>query len=245
MCIRDRNVLSKETRIGVLSEIINRSRLGLEKSTLYNFNNANIISFESGVKSLNDYDCKELVEESFNLAVIEKVDSKSFVEQFYKKMGINYAFKFNDECEDSYKKNNLDLGVKRISKASNVKKWRSVEENTIEILRGFDEIANVLDVAAQNVGYDIEVITKDGTHKYFEVKSVDNIGAPFSMTNNEFSAAVQYKEKYYLAIVNQSDNYIEICFISDPINSLNMTKRVTKWEWYCNSYDGNYTKYIV
>lgn len=240
-----KNVLSKETRIGVLSEIINRSRLGLEKSTLYNFNNANIISFESGVKSLNDYDCKELVEESFNLAVIEKVDSKSFVEQFYKKMGINYAFKFNDECEDSYKKNNLDLGVKRISKASNVKKWRSVEENTIEILRGFDEIANVLDVAAQNVGYDIEVITKDGTHKYFEVKSVDNIGAPFSMTNNEFSAAVQYKEKYYLAIVNQSDNYIEICFISDPINSLNMTKRVTKWEWYCNSYDGNYTKYIV
>lgn len=80
-----KNVLSKETRIGVLSEIINRSRLGLEKSTLYNFNNANIISFESGVKSLNDYDCKELVEESFNLAVIEKVDSKSFVEQFYKK----------------------------------------------------------------------------------------------------------------------------------------------------------------
>lgn len=78
-------MLSKETRIGVLSEIINRSRLGLEKSTLYNFNNANIISFESGVKSLNDYDCKELVEESFNLAVIEKVDSKSFVEQFYKK----------------------------------------------------------------------------------------------------------------------------------------------------------------
>ena len=135
--------------------------------------------------------------------------------------------------------------MKRISKASNVKKWRSVEENTIEILRGFDEIANVLDVAAQNVGYDIEVITKDGTHKYFEVKSVDNIGAPFSMTNNEFSAAVQYKEKYYLAIVNQSDNYIEICFISDPINSLNMTKRVKKWEWYCNSYDGNYTKYIV
>lgn len=58
---------------------------------LYNFNNANIISFESGVKSLNDYDCKELVEESFNLAVIEKVDSKSFVEQFYKKMGINYV----------------------------------------------------------------------------------------------------------------------------------------------------------
>ena len=54
-----KNVLSKETRIGVLSEIINRSRLGLEKSTLYNFNNANIISFESGVKSLNDYDCKD------------------------------------------------------------------------------------------------------------------------------------------------------------------------------------------
>lgn len=41
------------------------------------------------------------------------MDSKSFVEQFYKKMGINYAFKFNDECEDSYKKNNLDLGVKK------------------------------------------------------------------------------------------------------------------------------------
>lgn len=90
--------------------------------------------------------------------------------------------------------------MKRISKASNVKKWRSVEENTIEILRGFDEIANVLDVAAQNVGYDIEVITKDGTHKYFEVKSVDNIGAPFSMTNNEFSAAVQYKENIILQL---------------------------------------------
>ena len=240
-----KNVLSKETRVSVLSEIINRARLGLDKSIIHNFNNANIISFESGVKSLNEYDDKELVEESFNLAVIEKVGAESCVEQFYKKIGINCKFKCNGEGENSFKKNNHNTAIKRISKVSNVKKWRTVEENTIEILRDFDEIINVLDVAAQNVGYDIEVITKDGVHKYYEVKSVDTIGAPFSMTNNEFSAAVQYKENYYLAIVNQSDSYIEICFICDPVNSLNMTKRVTKWEWYCNSYNGNYMKYIV
>lgn len=238
-------VFSKETRITVLTEIINRARLGLDKNMLHIFNNANIISFESGIKCLNDYDSNELIEDSFNLAVIEKVGSELFVEQFYKTIGVNYIRQYNNEDVNSSINNNHGEIKKAIMKTSNVKKWRSVEENTIEVLREFDENVSVLDVAAQNVGYDIEAITTDGTHKYYEVKSVDNIGEPFSMTNNEFSAAVQYKEKYILAIVNQNDSYIEICFIKDPINSLSMTKRVTKWEWYCNSYNGDTIKYTV
>lgn len=231
-------ILSKESRIEVMYELIDRSRFGLDKALLTKFNNANVITFNTDVKKVINCDKNDIIEDSFNAAVIEKVGSVVYVEQFYKVLGLKNIRQqgYNKEISPSIISRNVgSIGTKSV-----VKKWRTVEQNLGEILRSLDGVVNVIDVAAQNVGYDIETIMTDGTHRYYEVKSVDNMGNAFTMTNNEFSAAVQYKYKYYLAIVQQDESRIEVCFICDPISTLNMTKRVTKWEWYCSSYTGEF-----
>lgn len=58
----------------------------------------------------------------------------------------------------------ISRNVGSIGTKSVVKKWRTVEQNLGEILRSLDGVVNVIDVAAQNVGYDIETIMTDGTH---------------------------------------------------------------------------------
>ena len=231
-------ILSKESRIEVMYELIDRSRFGLDKALLTKFNNAYVITFDTDVKKVINCDENDIIEDSFNAAVIEKVGSVAYIEQFYKVLGLKNI------CQQGYNKeispSIISRNVGSIGTKSVVKKWRTVEQNLGEILRSLDGVVNVIDVAAQNVGYDIETIMTDGTHRYYEVKSVDNMGNAFTMTNNEFSSAVQYKDKYYLAIVQQDENRIEVCFICDPISTLNMTKRVTKWEWYCSSYTGEF-----
>ena len=231
-------ILSKESRIEVMYEIIDRSRFGLDKALLTKFNNANVITFDTDVKKIINCDEKDIIEDSFNEAVIEKVGSVVYVEQFYKVLGLKNIRQ--QEYDKEISSPIISRNVGSIGTKSVVKKWRTVEQNLGEILRSLDGVVNVIDVAAQNVGYDIETIMTDGTHRYYEVKSVDNMGNAFTMTNNEFSSAVQYKDKYYLAIVQQDESRIEVCFICDPINTLNMTKRVTKWEWYCSSYTGEF-----
>ena len=231
-------ILSKESRIEVMYEIIDRSRFGLDKALLTKFNNANVITFDTDVKKIINCDEKDTIEDSFNAAVIEKVGSVVYVEQFYKVLGLKNIRQ--QEYDKEISSPIISRNVGSIGTKSVVKKWRTVEQNLGEILRSLDGVVNVIDVAAQNVGYDIETIMTDGTHRYYEVKSVDNMGNAFTMTNNEFSSAVQYKDKYYLAIVQQDESRIEVCFICDPINTLNMTKRVTKWEWYCSSYTGEF-----
>ena len=231
-------ILSKESRIEVMYELVDRSRFGLDKALLTKFNNANVITFNTDVKKVINCDKNDIIEDSFNAAVIEKVGSVVYVEQFYKVLGLKNIRQqgYNKEISPSIISRNVgSIGTKSV-----VKKWRTVEQNLGEILRSLDGVVNVIDVAAQNVGYDIETIMTDGTHRYYEVKSVDNMGNAFTMTNNEFSSAVQYKDKYYLAIVQQDESRIEVCFICDPISTLNMTKRVTKWEWYCSSYTGEF-----
>lgn len=231
-------ILSKESRIEVMYELVDRSRFGLDKALLTKFNNAYVITFDADVKKVINCDENDIIEDSFNAAVIEKVGSVAYIEQFYKVLGLKNI------CQQGYNKeispSIISRNVGSIGTKSVVKKWRTVEQNLGEILRGLDGVVNVIDVAAQNVGYDIETIMTDGTHRYYEVKSVDNMGNAFTMTNNEFSSAVQYKDKYYLAIVQQDESRIEVCFICDPISTLNMTKRVTKWEWYCSSYTGEF-----
>lgn len=231
-------ILSKESRIEVMYELVDRSRFGLDKALLTKFNNAYVITFDTDVKKVINCDENDIIEDSFNAAVIEKVGSVAYIEQFYKVLGLKNI------CQQGYNKeispSIISRNVGSIGTKSVVKKWRTVEQNLGEILRSLDGVVNVIDVAAQNVGYDIETIMTDGTHRYYEVKSVDNMGNAFTMTNNEFSSAVQYKDKYYLAIVQQDESRIEVCFICDPISTLNMTKRVTKWEWYCSSYTGEF-----
>lgn len=126
---------------------------------------------------------------------------------------------------------------------SNVYKWRSAEENAMEILNvnGF----KLVDVSKQNLGYDYDGIDPDGNEIQIEVKSITMIGQSFKLTNNEIAVAQDKKDKYYLAIVRQLDSYIEIALIQNPTENLVFDRQCAQWVWECSRYDYKPTKFEI
>lgn len=117
-----------------------------------------------------------------------------------------------------------------------IKLWRSAEQNAIAWLTALSDVDNVKDVSQANVGYDLEVMRRDGTRLHVEVKSVTRLGDPFRLTNNEHATAYQLGEAYFLAIVvNRVDDF-SIHFVCDPIRTLKLEKRCEQWSWYSDNY---------
>ena len=100
---------------------------------------------------------------------------------------------------------------------------------------------SVQDVSRMNVGYDIESTTSSGEKRYIEVKSLTNENAEFTITNNEYTAAHQYGNNYYICLV--FDN--KPIYIQNPLNKLAFTKRIRQWEWVCDQYYGTEVFYDV
>ena len=119
--------------------------------------------------------------------------------------------------------------------SSGVQKWRSAEENALAALNenGF----NLNDVSTQNVGYDLYGTDPNGNDIYIEVKSIEYAGQKFRMTNNEFAAAQYYQDKYYIAIVRQAKEALEISLVKNPIRNLNMNRQCVQWVWECTEYE--------
>ena len=94
------------------------------------------------------------------------------------------------------------------------------------------------DVTAANMGYDLEVMLESGVRIYIEVKSVSSFNEPFKITNNEYSSAHNFGDKYYLALVI-NDEPFQMKLVPDPINSLSFQKQVERWSWLCENYGHN------
>lgn len=119
---------------------------------------------------------------------------------------------------------------------TSVSKWRTAEQQCIDIEKNFNNDAR--DVSKQNLGYDVESIEPGGEKRFIEVKSLKHIGDSFSMTNNEYTAAHQYGDNYYLCLIVQTDSKLKLIYIKNPLEKLKMEKRVRQWEWFCDKYDG-------
>ncbi len=120
-----------------------------------------------------------------------------------------------------------------------VAKWRSAEQRVVQLERFMGY--SVQDVSRMNVGYDIESTTSSGEKRYIEVKSLTNENAEFTITNNEYTAAHQYGNNYYICLV--FDN--KAIYIQNPLNKLAFTKRIRQWEWVCDQYYGTEVFYDV
>ncbi len=64
------------------------------------------------------------------------------------------------------------------------------------------------------------------------VKSISKSNSNFTMTNNEYSAADQFSKNYFICLIKQIDKNLVAIYIQDPVNTLNLEKRVKQWEWY-------------
>ena len=119
-----------------------------------------------------------------------------------------------------------------------LKKWRSAEKNALEYLNALNGVLSVGDVTAANMGYDLEVMLESGIRIYIEVKSVSSFNEPFKITNNEYSSAHNFGDKYYLALVI-NDEPFQMKLVPDPINNLSFQKQVERWSWLCENYSHN------
>ena len=116
-----------------------------------------------------------------------------------------------------------------------IRRWRSAEEQTLEILNlnGF----NLEDVSKQNVGYDIAGFDPNGNEIQIEVKSITLPGQKFKLTNNEVAVAQEKRESFYVAVVRQLDDKFEIALIPDPANNLTLNRQCVQWIWECENYE--------
>lgn len=122
-------------------------------------------------------------------------------------------------------------------------RWRSAEELTLEVLnsKGF----KLEDVASQNLGYDLEGIDPKGRKIFIEIKSITSAGQKFKMTNNEFAVAQIKQDCYYIAIVMQTVQNLEISLIKNPANTLNLNRQCVQWIWECSDYEYRPMKFTL
>jgi len=228
-----------------------------------------LVMSDGGLCSLKEInDAEGEIDESFIKLMEDNGISKNDISQFLKKTGLSNIndMQFVDEEDDfSYGDEEDDVlyddddksdnptsvsqwydnasSSKRIANNDGIQKWRSAEENTLAALNanGF----RLKDVSKQNLGFDLEGSDPNGKNIYIEVKSIDYVGQKFRMTNNEFAAA-QYKPgNYYIALVLQNKDTLEISLIKDPINRLNLTRQVVQWVWECSDYEYKPMKFTL
>lgn len=120
-------------------------------------------------------------------------------------------------------------------KPISLKKWRSGEQQVLDLLNAQGYI--LTDVGRQNLGYDLEGNTPDGNTVFIEVKSIDYPGQTFTLTNNEIAAALEKNKAYFLALVHQGSDALNVALIEDPANQLEMVRKCRQWVWECSSYD--------
>lgn len=60
----------------------------------------------------------------------------------------------------------------------------------------------------------------------------------FSLTSNEYATAHQLGESFILCLMVQSEMGIAVTYIRNPIETVQLEKRVKQWEWFCSGFDG-------
>lgn len=233
---------SENTRVDLTTKAVEETRFAVDSKQKEDINNAYLINSNSEVKKTSNLKNEEISEE-FAKKVEDKLKDKNDFKWFTKRFDIKYENQEEenkDRKKSSYEyKNGETIHFK---KKSHLTKWRSVEVNVSELIKGFDNIKEVQDVSHNNLGYDTKAIDYDGNEIYYEIKSVKTLGDSIKITNNEYTQAHKYKDKYNLVIACQHSDYIELCIIENPIDKLELTKRVVQVEWVCDEYEGTYSR---
>lgn len=139
--------------------------------------------------------------------------------------------------------NNKQPTENAITSYMSVKRWQKAEEQTLKILNlnGF----KLEDISKQNIGFDLSGTDPNGNEVQIEVKSITFPGQKFRLTNNEIALAQTKQKSYYIAVVRQSNDFIEISLIQDPVNNLKLNRQCVQWIWECENYEYNPIKFEI
>ena len=253
------DVLQDETLVANLSEyaysyLLGKTVQAYNRSKLMSTNDVDVteilIKEENGEviplsqSNMNSKDISKLLQENDSNQSLTNVGLKAFSQE----LGLEYkeeeGFKslLNDsgikDMEDDKETELPVFSPKPVFKASKpiIPRWRSAENACVEIEKFLGNEAR--DVSTQNLGYDVESTTPSGEKRYIEVKSVSKLDGAFSMTNNEYTAAHQYGDAYFICLLLHGNNMSKAIYIQNPLAKLHLEKRIRQWEWYCDEYQG-------
>ncbi|MBW2674053.1 MAG: DUF3883 domain-containing protein [Deltaproteobacteria bacterium] len=229
-------ILPESARAAVLARVIQRARFGMSEDLRHAIIKAHLVTFENGIIPIAEADSLAIPASTFVDALRAIVTDDADVQWFFGAVGLTAAA--SQAQTTSVPAPESPRSQQFFSKPNSTKKWRSVEKNVAAIFEAVDDAVRVDDVSEQNLGYDIVATYLDGSKMFVEVKSVGSLGDTISVTNNEYSTAVQEGDRYCLAIAEQNSDSIVVCLVMNPSKSLRFQKRVTRWEWICNEYSG-------
>ena len=199
------------------------------------------------IKELND---ESILDDSFVSLLLENGLTEFDIKQVLKKYSLTISVKSEQNSSEQSsllidKKEKIISVEDWFNNSSNKenyntsqpikKKWRSAEEQTLEILNmnGF----KLEDVSKQNIGFDLSGTDPNGKEVQIEVKSITLPGQKFRLTNNEIAVAQVKQKSFFVAIVRQTDDFFEIALIPDPVNNLSLNRQCVQWIWECESYE--------
>lgn len=231
------NNLNAQTHGKIIGNIIKLAKSEqFIKNKQYQFDNI-LVRCNDGINSIAEVSQEEniFLDKEMKNAIVQNT-SKGDLEWFSKMTSIKREKLINYETSNGILYAGYEIKKVNVRKRPLISKWRSAEQHCVEIEKYFGNKA--IDVSKQNVGYDVESTTADGKKRYIEVKSLNSIGSPFAMTNNEYTAAHQYGENYYLCLITQTEVNVSVIYIQNPLKNIDLEKRIRQWEWYCESYNG-------
>lgn len=209
-------------------------------------------------KSFNDLTNTSKLDDSFLSLLLENGATEYDIKHVFKKFSLEYSNNPDEiitnyiddvsvckEIESSVEKwfNNSNQNDIINTPSPSAKRWRSAEEQTLQVfnMNGF----KLEDVSKQNIGYDLSGIDPNGNEVQIEVKSITLPGQKFKLTNNEIAVAQVKQNSYFIAIVRQTEEFLEISLISDPVNNLVLNRQCVQWIWECESYKSNPIKFKI
>ncbi|MDY9924898.1 sacsin N-terminal ATP-binding-like domain-containing protein [Methanosarcina sp.] len=246
--------LSESALASILAKIITMTRFSMDNSLKNEIQNAYLIILTDRIERISRLKLTDRISQTFLTNVKSKLSDEQDFYWFAKKIGIPQELIVSNSSEESDTTTTEDSStlseseltyniqetspIKAFEHKRFAKKWRTAEENVIEFLNTLPDVVSVEDVSLMNVGYDAEVLLKTGEKLCFEIKSVNSFGDAFVMTNNEYSLANKDGAHYYLAISCLENNSMKVCIVKNPAASLELTRRIVRWEWVCNAYTG-------
>lgn len=241
MCLKALETVkcNEKTKATVLIEAIKETLFGMTPAQKELLCSARIIKTENGCDSIRELSKQDRLDTVFEGMITDNLTNPAEFSNFMKKLGLTQnQIGQKKQAQAVHNLENAMTEYRSFVPMRTIHRWRSVEKNVAALLEQMPDIDKVNDVSTKNIGYDLEAIVKDGTKRYYEVKSVDSLGDEFTFTNNEYSTAAENKKNYFFAITCQSEDSIEVCFVHNPIDNLSFEKRAVRWEWYCKEYSG-------
>jgi hypothetical protein len=224
----------------ILAKIIKQYQFDLTEEKAQRIRSLNIFPTDEKFETAGKISSYSQLNKQFFDFLCKNCDPKE-TRSFFRKMKIEFEHNtLAPKKIEMPQKNPCDFKGNKFEKQGfkstpNIKKWRSAEMNAKEYITALEGVLSVTDVSKAHMGWDLEVLLNNGKKIYAEVKSVSSVADTIRITNNEYASAHNYGDSYCLVIVINCVP-IEIKIIIDPVNKINLEKRIEKWTWICDSY---------